>query len=1048
MMKVSKIKLVALLLAVLVAAGGLGAYITARKIVPTILSANLESILSQTSGQPVSIGKSSMQLFPGITIGIRNVTMGTPAKPLLKAHSVKVRISLWHALFGDIRISHVDLESPVIYLDYEAFKKFKLKEEKGEAPPVDIHDGIIKMSGRDGRTVMEAINGSIEQDAASLKAVVLGGKTRLKVKNTRSGWKGTLSSTDMDLARISPKLRGMFGMDLDFDLSGNRTVSSLSIIGEHLRFPWSAAEVPTFMVRLGAKGNEQDLEFNEISVMTPLVEISGSGIIRNIMKGTGAGITLNLKSGTFDYEKVLAFIPTKDMDPWLSELLVSQIHGGMSRFSLARYEGTVQELITFDNFLDRIHVVEEVMGQSFGARPGIERVTGLTGQVVYSHGGIFIKNLNGRMRNSVLQKLNISFPGVFLPYWIINIDAKLDMAARDFLDTWNAAGMPRYVFDLFADISQVQAGRVHGEASFSWDQSTGKTVQARGRVDLSNCTYKWGNQTIKGHSGTVIAASYGAPLEITSRMTVGSHAVRSLNIVLADPFEGMQSAFSATIDGLLASESFIMDKGTTVFLKGTGTGLNISASADVSAESMTLFGTVYRMKGSPMRLKGQLKGPLSPKLSLSLTGEATGITPGRLAVTGSIDNQQTRIKLKGALPLDQFEAVQAQKASPLSGRLLGDVSIVSAKTVSVNGTLGCRNALLPVNEAFLRLEGRVGIAQSMLSGKRLRVAKDNLKLVAYDWSLDLSGKPVFKGNVTMDGLSLPLPQGQGGAPKDFKDFTARGHLKITNLDFYGIPVEDAQADTVLKGGVADFTNIRMQGQSVLASGSSSLDTSGLRSFDLEFSLKNVTITKFLENLSPNQDWIRGTMSLDGRLFGRPDSINGTVKMLARDGKIRRYALFSRIFAVLNVYKIIKSRDLELTSKNFPYNKIAVTCTFKDSMIHFDDLYLDSNSIQFSAVGDYSIKTNMVDAFLGVQPFESIDKAIHAIPLIGWVLTGDKGQLFIVSLKVSGNLDDPTVKFEPGKTISDPVKKSLIRALKLPSEILKDSRDLMNSGKKG
>ena len=1047
MMNISKPKLAALLLAVFIAVGALCAYAIARKALPTVLSANLGALLSEATGQPVSIGASSVKLFPGINISIGDVRVGPPGKTLVEARRVRVRVSLWRALSGTVRLSRVSLENPVIFLDREALEKIKLKQEHGDIPPVEIRGGIVKLPGEGERTVAEGIAGLIEQKSASLSAVVLGGRTRLKAKHTGSGWKGTLSSSGMDLSRISQDIGGTFGVELDFDLSGNRTASSLNVAGKRLRLPWSEAVIPSFELRLGANGNDKALSLHRIEASTPLVKISGTGLVRDIGKGAAAGVSLNLSSSPFVYEKILAFIPTKDFDPWLSELLTSQIRGGMSSFSTARYEGTVRELLTFDRFLDRIHVVQEAMGQSFAARPGLERITGVTGQVVYSRGGIFLRNLRGNVRGSVLQKLDISFYQVMSPWWIIGVDARVDMAARDFLDAWNAAGMPGYVIDLFEDISRVQAGRVRGAMRFAWDDRTGKPVQAQGRVDLDNCSYRWGKAVITGHTGSAVWPAYGAPLEITSRMNADGRAVRSLNIVVADPFDTMQSTFAAYVEGLVTSKDFDMGKGTAIAIRGTGTGLNISASAEVSSGSVTLFDAVYRMRGRPITLTARVKGPLSPKMSLSLTGEATGLSPGRLALTGSLEDAQDRIVIRGTLPLDQFEAVQGQKVYPLSGTLAGEVSVLSAEDVALTATLGLRNALLPVKGTPLKLAGGVSVSGPMLSGKRLRVARDTLKFVASDWTLDLSGTPAFKGTVTVDGLKLPLPGSGGGVPGNLGDLSAQGRLRIVNLDFYGIPVEEAQADAVLRGGVATLANVRAQGASILASGRMTAGTAGLLSFDTEFSLKGVSISKLLERYAPNQDFIRGSINLDGKLSGRPDSINGTVKLAAKDGKLKRYALISRVFAVLNVYKIIKTRDLELTSKNFPYNQIAATFVIRDSIAHFDDFFLDSNSLQFSAVGDYAFKSGTVDAILGVQPFESLDRTIRAIPLIGWVLTGDKGQLFIVSLKVTGKIDDPTVTFQPVKTVSDPVKKSLIRALKLPSELLKDSRDLFN-GKKG
>jgi uncharacterized protein YhdP len=109
----------------------------------------------------------------------------------------------------------------------------------------------------------------------------------------------------------------------------------------------------------------------------------------------------------------------------------------------------------------------------------------------------------------------------------------------------------------------------------------------------------------------------------------------------------------------------------------------------------------------------------------------------------------------------------------------------------------------------------------------------------------------------------------------------------------------------------------------------------------------------------------------------------------------------------------------MTSKNFPYNEITASFTLKDSLVHFANFHMDSNSIQFSAVGDYSLKTREIDAVAGVQPFETIDRTIQAIPVIGWILTGEKGTFLIVSMTVKGNIDDPSVKIAPIKTVFRP-----------------------------
>ncbi len=114
---------------------------------------------------------------------------------------------------------------------------------------------------------------------------------------------------------------------------------------------------------------------------------------------------------------------------------------------------------------------------------------------------------------------------------------------------------------------------------------------------------------------------------------------------------------------------------------------------------------------------------------------------------------------------------------------------------------------------------------------------------------------------------------------------------------------------------------------------------------------------------------------------------------------------------------------------------------------FDDFLLDSDSIQFSAVGEYRIKEKRVDALIGVQPFETIDKAISAIPVIGWVLTGEGDELFVLCLKAEGNIGNPHITLAPNDTISKPMANTLLRILELPGKIMTKPQELIRKPKK-
>lgn len=1047
MMKASKKLIIAASLGTCIAIAALSVYLVLDRVVPTMLSANLTGMFSEFTGRKASIGSSALDLFPVAAVRLTDVKIGEPARPLVEASAVKVRFSLWHALFGRARLSSIELKQPVIHLDYDAIKRLKLKKESGTIPTIRISDGAVRLPGRSARTVIDYVNGHITAGKTSLTGTILGGKARLEVVR-EDGWKGSLVSKNIDLSRLIDGTKGLVQANLTFRETDTQIEAGLRLNAAGFSLPWSEGVIDKISLSIDAGGNDKAFSLRSISLTSPIVEVSGSGLISDTAKKTGAAVRLDLSSSTFAYEKVLDFVPTRDFDQWLRLLLTKQIRGGATRFASARYEGTIDELIHLTRFIDHIHVVQDLMGQSFGADFGAERITDITGQVVYSRGDIEVRNLKGTMGNSTVEKVTLRFPGVILPGMKVGVGVKLDMDAADFLSTWKAAGMPQYVYDLFSDLSSVQAGRVGGEADFLYDGTTERPVLMQGSVTLAGCSYRWGSTRVTDHDAVLTAEGFGSPLKASSSLTVEDWRVRSLDLVLDDPFGAQRSSFSAVLDGFLSTGEFRLGKDTVIKLKGTGVGPDISADTDIRTESLFLFGKTYRLKGKPLQASGRLTARLSQGQSASFAGAVAGVSSGKLSITGKMEGRKGSVRLNGLLDLGRFETVKDGKQEDLAGKVRGNVLIDWAESVSVEGSLHLRQAGLPVRGSPVRVDGPVRISKGALFSDALVVTLDGMKVAVSDGSLRLAGeKPEFKGNLTVEGMSLPFKQGAGeGSGEDLSSYIAQARVRMVDLDLYGIPVEEAWADARLEDGVLNLTGINAQGKAVSAQGTVSMDRAGILAYDTEFDLKGVDIPRFLSAISSEQDLIRGKMDLKGHLKGVRDSTDGTVTLTAKEGRLKRYALVSRVFALLNFYKIVRSLDLELTSKNFPYNVISSTFTIKDSILSFNDFYLDSNSLQFSAVGNYSLKTKEISAVLGVQPFETIDRAISVIPVIGWVLTGDKRRFLVISMNVKGNIEDPSVMIAPVETLSNPVKSSILRTLRLPAELWKMSRGLFSGSK--
>jgi uncharacterized protein YhdP len=217
-------------------------------------------------------------------------------------------------------------------------------------------------------------------------------------------------------------------------------------------------------------------------------------------------------------------------------------------------------------------------------------------------------------------------------------------------------------------------------------------------------------------------------------------------------------------------------------------------------------------------------------------------------------------------------------------------------------------------------------------------------------------------------------------------------------------------------------------------------------YNLDMDLKNVPVANFITATWPaTPPWMDGHMDLQGRAWGHKDSINGDVSFTARAGNIHRYNFLSRIFSVLNPYKIIKTGEFNFLHSGFPYSTITSTFTIRDSVVTFNDFHLNSNSLQISAVGQYLIRTHYIDMIMGIEPLQTFDKTISQIPIVGWVLTGEKGAFIVINLHVLGPVDDPSVTSKAAGSLTKSVADSLLRILKLPRDLITKPGDVILPG---
>ena len=149
------------------------------------------------------------------------------------------------------------------------------------------------------------------------------------------------------------------------------------------------------------------------------------------------------------------------------------------------------------------------------------------------------------------------------------------------------------------------------------------------------------------------------------------------------------------------------------------------------------------------------------------------------------------------------------------------------------------------------------------------------------------------------------------------------------------------------------------------------------------------------------------------------SLEGPVELTARDGRIYRWTLLSKILAVLNVTNVVRGKFPDFGGEGLPYTTARFHGEQKGKVLLLKDGTLNGPTIGIAASGSIDLGTSQADVKMLVAPFRTADWIIRKIPLVRYVM---KKTLVSVPFTVKGDYRDPTVSFDPvgvGRVSSGP-----------------------------
>ena len=226
-------------------------------------------------------------------------------------------------------------------------------------------------------------------------------------------------------------------------------------------------------------------------------------------------------------------------------------------------------------------------------------------------------------------------------------------------------------------------------------------------------------------------------------------------------------------------------------------------------------------------------------------------------------------------------------------------------------------------------------------------------------------------------------------------------------------------------------------------------SNGTPRYQVSFDLNRVSAEKIARAVGVKKQEITGTLSLQGELTAKGDTgadikktALGSMKLHIEEGSLRRFATLSKIFSILNVSQLLKLQLPDMVSGGMPFNEITGTISIQDGVISSNNLFLDSDAMNISAVGKLDMVKEELDATIGVQPLQTVDKVVSRIPIVGWILTGRDKTFITAYFEAKGKVEDPKVSAIPVKSLAKGVFDIFKRVFELPARLITDTGEVI------
>lgn len=342
-----------------------------------------------------------------------------------------------------------------------------------------------------------------------------------------------------------------------------------------------------------------------------------------------------------------------------------------------------------------------------------------------------------------------------------------------------------------------------------------------------------------------------------------------------------------------------------------------------------------------------------------------------------------------------------------------------------------RNLSFHLNDSILNVKGAVYNIQDQ--------AKTDISLAAtyLDW----------QDVMILNSLERVHKTGKPPAKRSLKAAIQVDAGRISKLAFRNL-----KTNLTLDGQMLYLEAMVLNALGGALTGNSRIDLTEVKAprYQVHFKVDALSTEQCLEFFDIKDRLVTGAFSAQGNLTAKGGNILdlkktalGNVRIQMEEGQLMRFAVLSKIFSILNISQLLKLQWPDMVRGGMPYNKITATLAVQDGMASTKDFYIQSDAMNISAVAAIDlIRKEYLHTLVGVQPLQTVDKAVSLIPVIGWVLTDKNRSVITVYFEVRGSMDDPVVAAIPVKAMARGILDIFKNIFQLPAKLFTDTGEVI------